>query len=176
MDEIDVSSLDKSENVPDSALSSPVSTWEREVPKLPEEDMKKCYRIVQELQERYQSRLVKDPVGGWAEVQKRAKERFEKIGIKAHVEMQVAAINVITQEPVMLSLAREGKTDGYRIREGNFEIPIHYQEVGMMLPNIVIDDWEDIDVKKSKAEQSIIEREARRARGDSYFPDKKDVA
>ncbi len=39
----------------------------------------------------------------------------------------------------------------------------------MIVPEIIIDDWQDINKKMEKAEQTIVERERRSVKGDSYF-------
>ncbi len=38
-------------------------------------------------------------------------------------------------------------------------------------PVIVVDDYDSIGQKKDKAVQAVEEREARRARGEGYFPE-----
>lgn len=157
------------DNVPDSALASSRSTWETETPKLPDEDIEKCYKIIEDLMMRYQKRAVKDVAGFWQEVQGRATHKFQEIGIMAHVEIVVRSKHIITQQVEDLRLATTDKPRGYVIHEGEFLVPNTFEPM-VISPVIVIDDFEDIERKKEKAEQAIEERNARRSRGDSYFP------
>ncbi len=158
------------EELSDKDLAPKQNTWDDELPRLTEEDLGKCMVIVEELMGRFQKRAVKDLAGFWEEVSQRSKHRFAAIGIEAHVEIVIVSRNVITKQQKGLRLATEKNPIGYAIIDGDFMIPDNW-EAEAISPVIVVDDFDDINKKKEHAEQSIIEREARRSRGDSYFPD-----
>lgn len=157
-------------------LASEDSTWETEQARIPEEDMKKCGRIVQELQDRMAKRLTNYPMKGWVELQRRAQEKFHEIGLKAHVEIEIHALNRMTglREVLKIATSENQRLGCYKIEDGEILIPNMYRPM-MLVPNIVIEDWENLDLKKDKAEQQIITNERRRNRGDRYHPSIKDA-
>lgn len=156
----------------------PKDTWDSEKPKIPEEDLKKCHKILMELTDRYKNRSVPGQTKVWEELQKVAEHQFRtQVGINAHVEIELITKFTATGRLAQLKLLREDSDTpvGYQIVDGHFVIPAYIDENVMINPIIVLDDWESVERKKEKAEQAIIERESRRAAGDSYFPTEKEV-
>jgi hypothetical protein len=156
----------------DEELAPEESTWETERPRIPEKDLKKVAKVVADLVELTKYRIAKDPVKTWLEIQNRAKDKFEKIHIKAHVELVVHGIsmgpNMDTMEASSLRIqTNELDYHAYRIEDGEILVPKYFSPK-MIVPEIVIDDWDKIELKQQKAEEAIIEAEKRRLMGDTY--------
>lgn len=155
----------------------PKDTWKEEKPKIPEEDIRKCYKILNDLTLKYRHKSVDGSVKVWYEIQQMARYQFDKIGIQAHVEIELFTRYSATKKEVKLTLLSEDAdtTLGYKIVDGKFVVPSYVDGTIMVVPVIILDDYSDLDKKKSKAEQSIVEREVRRSQGDSYHVQGKDV-
>ncbi len=157
--------------------AGPKDTWAESKPKIPEEDIRKCYKILNDLTLKYRHKSVDGSVKVWYEIQQMARYQFDKIGIQAHVEIELFTRYSATKKEVKLTLLSEDAdtTLGYKIVDGKFVVPSYVDGTIMVVPVIILDDYSDLDKKKSKAEQSIVEREVRRSQGDSYHVQGKDV-
>ncbi len=165
----DLSNLDGNEELSNEELAPKENQWDKEVPKLPEEDMKKCHAIVEDLVTRYSKKSVNNSVKMWGEIQKVAKHKFDSMGIDAHVEIVIYGLNQVTNKQEELKLAiNEDDKHAYRIEDGEFAVPGWFNAM-MIVPEIIIDDWQDMGKKQDKAAQVIEEREKRSKAGDSYF-------
>lgn len=127
--------------------------------------MKKAWKILQGLEDQYKHKPVHNSFKMWKEINDKARDEFKRLKLKVHVELVVVIKNDLTGMP------EEAKYmwDGDNIVVWEDEQHQYGQNPMMMSPRIVIGDYDDIEMKKEKAEQAIIEREKRRQRGDSYF-------
>lgn len=144
-------------------------TWATEVPKIPMKDVKKARLIIEDLQKQFSKRkLGSNKIAEfWDELQKRSEDAFHRLGIRAHVEVVMVARDMSGKQ-VQLRAATPENPQGFAIQDGEFFTPPYYN-VEAISPVIVAEDWETLDTKKAKAEETIEEREKRRARGDGYF-------
>jgi len=162
----------RGESASDQDLAPKVDRWPELAPRLPIDDLKAAGKILEKLMVKYSNRLA-DSYTVWLELTKRAREEFIKVGIKAHVQIVARCMNEESRKVVdLVELTTERL--GYVIRENEFIIPPGYICVAIS-PMIVLDDYETIDKKKSKAESAIEQREKRRDSGDSYMPTLKEA-
>lgn len=135
--------------------------WDEQPPMLSAEDWLRVQKIMADLAVKYENKN-KAKFDTWLDFNDEAMYRLDKMDIRGHVEPVVFATSTS-------DLKRGEIPASHFAWDEEGDLVLHPEFTSPMVAyRFVVSDWVSKDLKKSKAERVVEERESRRASGGSY--------